>query len=190
MCLNRQKSIKQHNMKTRILLLLLLLVLPALLGSGVKAQSMTDDQVLSFIMKETQSGATQTDIATQLISKGVTMTQLQRVRRKAERMKAEQQNEEEAVTHQEKVGIKEEEKTEEEKPEELDITEEMDTKNAKQVFGRNIFSSQNLTFAPSQNIATPANYVLGPGDEVTINIWGASASRHCNRPSLPTDTSW
>ena len=171
---HRQKSIKQHNMKTRILLLLLLLVLPALLGSGVKAQSMTDDQVLSFIMKETQSGATQTDIATQLISKGVTMTQLQRVRRKAERMKAEQQNEEEAVTHQEKVGIKEEEKTEEEKPEELDITEDMDTKNAKQVFGRNIFSSQNLTFAPSQNIATPANYVLGPGDEVTINIWGAS----------------
>ena len=82
---HRQKSIKQHNMKTRILLLLLLLVLPALLGSGVKAQSMTDDQVLSFIMKETQSGATQTDIATQLISKGVTMTQLQRVKRRRSR---------------------------------------------------------------------------------------------------------
>ncbi|MBV4377630.1 polysaccharide export protein, partial [Bacteroides thetaiotaomicron] len=32
----------------------------------------------------------------------------------------------------------------------------------------------NLTFEPSVNLATPANYRLGPGDEVIIDIWGAS----------------
>jgi protein involved in polysaccharide export with SLBB domain len=42
------------------------------------------------------------------------------------------------------------------------------------VFGRNIFNSRNLTFAPSQNLATPVNYKLGPGDEVIIDIWGSN----------------
>ncbi|MBO7119865.1 MAG: SLBB domain-containing protein [Bacteroidaceae bacterium] len=161
-------------MKTKILFLLLLLALPPLFGSGAMAQSMTDDQVLSFITRETQNGASQSSIATQLISKGVTMTQLQRVKRKAERMKAEEQAAENAASRQEEVGIVEDSKPTDEDAAGQDLTEKMDDRNAKKVFGRNIFSSQNLTFAPSQNIATPANYVLGAGDDVTINIWGAS----------------
>ena len=40
------------------------------------------------------------------------------------------------------------------------------------VFGRNIFNNKNLNFAPSENIATPRNYRLGPGDEVIIDIFG------------------
>ena len=161
-------------MKTKILLLLLLLALPPLFGSGLRAQSMTDDEVLSFITKETQNGASQSSIATQLIAKGVTMTQLQRVRRKAERMKAEEQTAENAASRQEEVGAVEDDKPTDQDAPGQDLTEKMDKKNERQVFGRNIFSSRNLTFAPSQNIATPANYLLGAGDDVTINIWGAS----------------
>ena len=41
-----------------------------------------------------------------------------------------------------------------------------------QVFGRNIFNTSNLTFEPSSNLPTPANYRLGAGDEVIIDIWG------------------
>ncbi|QTO27643.1 MULTISPECIES: SLBB domain-containing protein [unclassified Bacteroides] len=43
-----------------------------------------------------------------------------------------------------------------------------------QVFGRNIFASRNLSFEPNLNIPTPENYMLGPGDEVIIDIWGTS----------------
>lgn len=42
------------------------------------------------------------------------------------------------------------------------------------VFGRNIFNNANLTFEPNQNMPTPANYRLGPGDNVIIDVWGAS----------------
>ena len=48
---------------------------------------------------------------------------------------------------------------------------------SKSVFGQEIFSTENLTFAPSYNIATPPNYVLGPGDEVVIEVWGESEFR-------------
>lgn len=42
------------------------------------------------------------------------------------------------------------------------------------VYGHEIFSQKNLTFAPNFNIATPKNYKIGTGDELVINIWGAS----------------
>jgi len=47
-------------------------------------------------------------------------------------------------------------------------------KDESQVFGRNIFNNQMLTFEPNQNMATPANYRLGAGDNVIIDVWGAS----------------
>ena len=42
------------------------------------------------------------------------------------------------------------------------------------IFGHNVFKQANATFAPNENIATPADYKLGPGDEVFIDIWGAN----------------
>lgn len=44
----------------------------------------------------------------------------------------------------------------------------------KEIYGHELFKSENMTFQPSLNIATPQNYKLGPGDEVIIDIWGAS----------------
>lgn len=46
----------------------------------------------------------------------------------------------------------------------------------KPIFGRDIFNNQLLTFEPNLSIATPDNYRLGAGDEVIVDIWGASES--------------
>ena len=43
-----------------------------------------------------------------------------------------------------------------------------------QIFGHNLFDNPRLTFEPNINVATPASYSLGPGDEVIIDVWGAS----------------
>lgn len=40
------------------------------------------------------------------------------------------------------------------------------------VFGTELFRSKNLSFEPNQNMPTPSNYILGPGDEVEVNIYG------------------
>jgi protein involved in polysaccharide export with SLBB domain len=42
------------------------------------------------------------------------------------------------------------------------------------VFGYDLFRRESLSFEPSLNIPTPANYQLGPGDEIIIEVWGAS----------------
>lgn len=43
-----------------------------------------------------------------------------------------------------------------------------------EIFGMSIFRNKYLTFEPSMNIATPKNYVIGSGDEIIIDVWGAS----------------
>ena len=64
-------------------LLVLSLMLCTLLAS---AQSMSDTQVMQYVQREMKNGASQSQIATKLMQKGVTMQQLQRVRSQYEQM--------------------------------------------------------------------------------------------------------
>ena len=50
----------------------------------------------------------------------------------------------------------------------------IDSLNYKEIYGHKIVNTQALSFEPSENLATPQNYRLGPGDEVIIDIWGTS----------------
>jgi len=74
---------------------------------------------------------------------------------------------------EEDLGFITEDEENEDTEEEMQETQESLFKG-KRVFGRDIFNKNNLTFEPAMNIATPQNYVLGPGDNVKVDIYGAS----------------
>ncbi len=59
-------------------------------------------------------------------------------------------------------------------PDSLTLLMESLKPKKKEIFGHNLFKAENMTFDPSPSIATPRNYMLGPGDEVIVDIWGAS----------------
>lgn len=63
-----------------------LLLMCTLLSLDVTAQVMTDDQVMTFILKEHERGTSQAQIAIKLQQKGVKFDQIRRVRDKALRM--------------------------------------------------------------------------------------------------------
>jgi len=52
--------------------------------------------------------------------------------------------------------------------------EKEEGKEGNKIFGHDIFNNEDLTFEPNMNIATPDNYVLGAGDAVFVDIYGAS----------------
>ena len=186
------------------------------------AQSMSDNQLIQYVQKEMEKGTPQQTIIQNLIKRGVTTEQLQRVRRKVEaeqkqlgakdltgqqeasrlrtggsdkkettKKKDQQQQrerqslgalpnkrtvtDERRMTQQERAKLITEEGQflgfEEEEEYDEDLWE---IPREQQVYGRNIFTQKNLSFEPSQNIATPANYRLGAGDHVIIDVWGAS----------------
>lgn len=154
--------------------------------------SMTDDQVLKYLVTETQKGTSQQKMAADLLKKGVTTTQLQRVKKKAEKLQAEAQSGSKSSSKSKKNKQSETDEEDlftdaaQKRAAELGMNGEEDffdsaeditgisNEEQRQVFGRNIFNSKNLTFQAPSSIATPANYIIGAKDIVTIDIWGAS----------------
>jgi len=59
-------------------------------------------------------------------------------------------------------------------PDSLKYFQEKKNDGKRKIFGHDVFNNQNLTFESSMNLATPQNYTLGPGDQVNVDIWGAS----------------
>jgi protein involved in polysaccharide export with SLBB domain len=48
----------------------------------------------------------------------------------------------------------------------------------KRIFGSELFSSSSLTFEPNLRIATPTNYVIGPDDQLVIEVYGFSEQKY------------
>ena len=219
-------------MKKSILVALLLMLS---IGSVCAQSSMTDDQVIKFVIKEQKAGSSQQQIVTKLVQKGVNIEQIRRVRKKYERMNkgdglgivkdksltedeeidarlrrnnakdkselttteklkddklsAKRKNQKDKlykhnISEEEEKDIKDE--LDDFLPDSLDIYDRMVIKNylkqkdlkegkyKKKVFGRDIFNNEDLSFEPNMNIATPSNYLLGAGDAVFVDIYGAS----------------
>ena len=159
-------------MKMQKLMGALILILLMLGATPVTAQNMSDSQVLEYVKEGIRQGKEQKQLASELARKGVTKEQALRVKQLYE-----QQNNVNA-SNATGTDINESRLREEMKENTSDMLEDhpstQDLARGNQVFGRNIFNTRNLTFEPSVNIATPLNYRLGPGDEVIIDIWGAS----------------
>lgn len=208
-------------MKKYIILFLFALLLPCY---ATAQSSMTDEQILKFVMKENAEGTSQAQIVTKLMQKGVTIEQIRRVKDKYERQaknkglgtvsskdseedngrqrknngkKGSSKNDDDEESPQYRIKDTREKKKSKSKEVVYDETnedwlmmqDELNTfipdttamlekllaeKRKKKVFGRDIFNNEELTFEPNMNIATPQNYILGPGDAVYIDIYGAS----------------
>ena len=180
------------------------------------AQSMRDDQIIKFVTERKNAGDNEATIVSKLLQKGVSVQQLQALRKKMEaeqsqlgavslgtqntsssrsRKRTEKQLEQEKYQQTNNYMMWSQARgnrgvggyTKDEKLEmmgsEIDFLdidsilyykEMLKAERENEVFGRNIFNNPNLTFEPNMNMATPANYRLGAGDNVTIDVWGAS----------------
>ena len=131
----------------------------------VQAQKLTDNQVMEMIVAEKSKGADDSEIAKKMLLKGATPTQIRNV---VNSIKQQAKSKDEAVDYGIERG-REEESAKETMPDELEAEVLVDD-----VYGRNLFNNKLLTFEPAVNIPTPADYTLGAGDKVIIDIWGAS----------------
>ena len=143
------------------------------------AQSMTDDQVIQYVKQAQAEGKSQNQMAIELKTKGVNIQQVERIKKKYEASQG-GASVKEAVSVSRNRNI---DPSKEITPGSLDqvqtetgdpIQNEEASANEPLVFGRDVFTNKNLSFEPNSNMATPANYLLGPGDQVIIDIWGAS----------------
>ena len=177
----------------------ILLVCFLMLSAMTIQAQMSDTQVMQYIQREYKAGTSQSQIATRLMQRGVTMQQLQRVRKQYEQLQGGKSTRSsgsdadvlvadsrlrenngsvrtdsagnELFKQQVTPTSSGESTTERQK---VSIKEGDNTINGKEVFGRNIFNQKALSFEPNMNIATPVSYIVGPGDKVFVDVYGAS----------------
>ena len=145
----------------------------ALLCQLARAQ-MSDDAVIAYVKSGMATGRSQKDMAEDLVSKGVTKAQAERIKARYEQEQASQADAAKVAGVQERQRRNSDGALSTEAGDIDAVSVEVAAPGAKNVFGRSIFRAGNLTFAPSANLPTPVNYVLGPGDEVIIDIWGTN----------------
>ena len=149
------------------MLLLLLLPLTAL------AQTISDSQVLELVRREASAGSSRSQIVTKLMQRGVKVDQIRRVRALYEKQ-----------LRSRTTGDKDGEPLMESGsrlrinnsvlPESEDSLQTDTLVAEKKIFGHDIFNNKLLSFEPNMNIATPEDYVLGAGDVLVIDVYGAS----------------
>ena len=139
------------------------------LGATSFAQgSMTDEQVLEFVKQAVSEGRSQNEIVRTLALRGVDEAQVKRAQQLYEAQQNSENVSESAISRGHYVAV------DEEVPETATSYDAENLGEALAVYGRDVFRNSNLNFAPSENLATPANYRLGPGDEVIIEIYGSN----------------
>ena len=155
--------------KVRLFLLVFLLAAPF----GTAYCQMSDEAVVKYALEGRQSGKSDQQIGKELLARGVTPEQVERLKQKygdsrtsSGTVAADQvisgQRRERPRSSSDTLAV--------EIPPVPDPAER--GADSRAVFGRNVFRSRALTFEPNENQATPENYRLGPGDEVIIDIWG------------------
>lgn len=151
----------------------------SLISGNLLFAQMSDSQVIEYVKTEAAKGTSQQMIATELLKRGATQDQLLRIK---SQVNQQNQNTSNINTPTSRPTLRKDVTSETyalrndsiarllEYQREYGFLED----NKPVIFGKNIFNQKNLSFLPNMNIPTPEDYKLGPGDEIVIDIWGAS----------------
>ena len=183
--MNFKPMIRSHALRVSLLSLFFISAL-FLMPSEANAQNkgMSDSQVLDIVQKEAGRGTQKSQIVTKLVQQGVGIDQIRRVRKQTgsvgntgEGSRLRQAN---GSTTLPGSNISSTTATQVEDDnllpgdEELTLLIEELTPDGRRVYGRSIFNKKLLSFEPGMNIATPQNYVIGPGDVLFLDVYGGS----------------
>lgn len=151
-------------------------LLVSFISAGSVFAQMSDEQVVEYVKQEHSKGVSQQEIASALVKKGVSRSQLERIQKnQGDRQAMATSNNPSAEMQRYRRTVNPAEALVQGDYEQIsDYYSQSQPKDSVEIYGRDIFNSKNLTFSPNINIPTPVNYRLGPGDEVIIDIWGAS----------------
>ena len=135
---------------------------------NVDVNSMSDDQIESYWSQIKKGGYTMAQVEVLGKAQGISATKIADFKRRVNSLGAINAVENKAIEANSKVAVANES---------FGLKDgQVVKKNTASVslFGYDFFSNSKVSFTPSVNIAVPKNYQIGPGDEIMIDLWGAS----------------
>jgi len=157
------------------LVLSLFLLMPLCFWATPASAQMSDDAVYQYVEDGLKHGKSQEQLVKKLTAKGVTKSQAMRIKQRLENAQIQQEMTAD-TDNEERIRLNPEENPEGTELEAAApvIGRRTAEHNKNSIFGMDLFSNHTLSFTPNENIATPENYILGPGDEVIVDIWGTN----------------
>jgi len=134
--------------------------------NSVNVDDLSDAQVLRMIQEMEKRGLSEQQAIALAQARGMSQSQIAKLRQRINEVKLNGGN---GNVGQSQLGTAPANGMVISEKEEVDAAE-VDER----IFGFSFFNNENLTFEPNVNIPVPSSYVLGAGDEILIDIWGAS----------------
>lgn len=144
---------------------------------GSRANQLSDEQVIDFYRQAESRGLSEPQIEQAAMSQGYTLTDITIMRRRiAEiRSRGTAQAKDKVTTSSSNARTLPADVSTRTGIDSLPTTTRREVSGGLAVFGASLFSNANLTFEPNLRIATPRNYIVGPDDEIGIDISGAAS---------------
>ncbi|MCH6234314.1 SLBB domain-containing protein [Cognataquiflexum rubidum] len=137
---------------------------------NIKVDELSDAQLEQLIKRAESSGMTEQQLEAMARERGMPATEVAKLRQRINKLRRTGKDTQSNTSTSKEVEGREWIQSEEEfAEEEIEFTEEEE-----KIFGFKLFRNKNLNFTPNLNIPTPQNYILGAGDQLLIDIYGAS----------------
>ncbi|GAB3910673.1 SLBB domain-containing protein [Larkinella knui] len=140
-----------------------------------RADQLNDEQIIEFYQRAQGSGLTEMQIEQAAMSQGYTLTDIAKMRQRMAKIR--QQSNRTGQFSVDTLINRSQQGTLSQRPYALGDSLNLlrrDTIRRPYIFGASLFQGTNLTFEPNLRIATPRNYVVGPDDELVVEIYGNS----------------
>ncbi|QIA08551.1 SLBB domain-containing protein [Draconibacterium halophilum] len=137
--------------------------------SEIKSSQISDAQMRVIMQRAIEAGMTPEQIESLARSRGMAESEVEKFKERVERLY------DNKLMDEDSKGIKVNTRPKVEYPENLE--ERLPNSAHSQTnpnFGFSLFKNTDLTFEPSFNVLTPRDYIIGPGDLLNIDVWGAS----------------
>jgi len=140
--------------------------------SQINIEELSDEQILQIRQRAEDSGLTESQMKSALIARGFPPSEINKFENRLKLIES---------------GLSEENISDRSRQQESDTLQALDAAELdiefepgpeSRIFGYDLFRNNKLTFEPSLNIPTPVNYQVGPGDQLIIDIWGASQQNY------------
>ena len=135
--------------------------------SSIKVDKLSNAEILKFRQQLNTSGLTEDQAEQLAISKGMPVTEVQKLRARLQQLNTVMPTQPLSSNNYKNLPD-----TSVSPYKSLtDTTPHVPIINPR-IFGSELFNNTALNFQPSIPVATPLNYIIGPGDQLNINVYG------------------
>lgn len=152
--------------------------------SNIKVDQLSDAQIKQMMKRAEEMGYTDAQIEQMVAARGMSGGEINKLRERVQKIRQGQSTQKN--TNAATLGAGNEQVQQEGRIVNSEVRDTLDQREAKpqsRIFGSALFSNSNISFEPNMRMATPKGYIIGPDDELLLDLTGDNEASYKLRVS-------